>query len=355
MLWEHPWETRITKAAGRVVAFETQLPSSETYGVRATWVFFQALPDVILCNTRSIQNIPEGQPLAPTVARFQAYAQADLQMYNGVRLWASDPDGVRLDGAPHREHLDVVEPKYGFFFGDKPAWYYTTVTVGLVAAQFNGYNDWTRNPPCGFIVRAGDYDAAWTSGGPGGYFSEVVQVRQPAVPRGPDDLDHQVLWFEGAGLKCWANVLNLAKAFSAPCEPLLDLTGEGPGTLLAWEREGLRRNAEVVVLREAYGALNSEREWYGGDVCVTLLRDVPAHGEVRLGAIPVTLRPGGEGATIANEAAELRDLWVRMPGMGVRRVALNGKPAEQTVAADDWIAFRCDLGPGETVVQYVYE
>lgn len=351
MLWEHPWTARIAKALGRIVAFEIELMTSETLGARATWVFFYDLPDVILCNCRSLQIVKGPRSYTTPTARLQAYARPELRTYNGMRLWNNDPEGVKMVYAPIREHIDVTEPEHGFFFGESPAWYYTSVSKGLVVAQWNGYNDWGHNPPCGYIVRASDYLAGWT--GLTNYYSHIVMVTRQSQPRDADDLDNQVLWFEGAGLKCWDNLYNLEAAFSNPSQPVLDLTDGGPGRLLLWERKGLARNLEIVVLPRSYALLKSSLEWHFGDICVTLLRDVPAHSEVELGTLPVTCEKTGAGYVIRNGAETLRDLWVKLRADGAVGLKVNGADAENVVTGDNWVAFRGDLGPGQTEVELV--
>ena len=349
MLWEHAWNTRIAKDRGSIVGFEAELRTSDTLGTRATWVFFYGLPDVILLNSRSLQSPEEGAYYAAPTLRVQAY-HAGARAYNGVRLWNDDAEGVRTNYAPIREHIDASEPDYGFFFGENPSWYYTNVTRGLAVAQRNGYNDWGRNPPCGYVFRASDYNAAWT-GGPPSQYSQIVQVVRSIQPAGPHDLNDQILWFEGAGLKCWENVHNLERAFNSPAQPLLDLTGTGKGRALLWERDGLRRNVEIVILPAAYGALESDLDWYRGDVCVTLLRDVAAHAELWLGHLPVTCEKTGLGYAIDNGADDLPGVWVRLAADGPSDVKIDVVEAEELVSGHGWVAFRCTLHSGRTVVE----
>ena len=94
---------------GKIVAFETQCDTSGRYSVRATWVFFEDLPEIILCSVRSLQNPEPGQPFIQTTTRMQSYAQTALETYNGMRIWGDDPSGVTLTHAPNRTHIDATE------------------------------------------------------------------------------------------------------------------------------------------------------------------------------------------------------------------------------------------------------
>lgn len=348
MMWEYAWQTRIRKAEGAIAGFEAELAASEQYRVRATWVFFNDLPEAIMCNAQLIPVKDPGPPYPANTLRLQSYLRGDHGRYNGIRLWNDDPTGVRLDYAPNREHLEDNEPEHGFFFGECPCWYYTTLRRGLVVCQFNGYNDWAANPPCGYVVRAQDCEATWTSGSGG--LSVVAQLKRMTDARDTDGLNHQALWFEGAGLKCWDNVLNLDDGFNHPCEPLLDLASPGRPRLLLWERAGISRNAEIVVLPRPYAALESSVDWFRGDVCVTLLRDVAANSETDVGVLPITVEQTDTGIRIVNTAEVLRDLWVRVPAGADAKIGLNGHGVGGLVRGDGWAALRCDLPPGATAV-----
>ncbi|HJN14818.1 MAG TPA: hypothetical protein QGH10_04980, partial [Armatimonadota bacterium] len=350
MLWEYPWETRITRERGKIVAFETEFMSDERYGVRATWVFFQDLPEVILCNARSIQNLPPDAPYGATYTRLQAYAQPELGTYNGARIWGNSPDGVRLNYAPTREHIDATEPEHGFFVADNPSWYYTTVSRGLVLAQWGGFNHWETNPPCGYVVRKEHFEAAWTS--IGGYYGHVVQILRADQARDADDLNNQILWFEGAGLKCWENIYNLDAAFNHPCRPLLDLTDGDPGQLTLWEADSIDRGVEIVVLPRPFAALESPLEWYRGDVSVTLLRDVAAGSQTPLGTLPIEADLSDNECIIRNADEVLRDVWLRIPAADAGEVKLNGEPVTEIVSRGDWSAFMRDLPAGESRIEW---
>jgi hypothetical protein len=349
MLWEFPWQARITQARGPLVGFETTLRTGPEYGCRATWVFFHDLPEVILCNVRGFQPRLPGKPLQNNVVRVQAYALSNGD-YNGIRLWNQDPNVAPRDPKALRPGMapaDAYEPEYGFFCGESP-WYVIGPSRGLLLAQWNGRNDWRRSPPCGFLFRAEQMSWPWV--GTGGYYTLGGHAERKEPARDEDDLNTQVLWFEGAGLKCWENLYNLEAAFSRPCQPLLDLTEPGRAALKLWERAGIARQIEIVTLPAAYGAAQSDRTWYRGDVCVTLLRDVAAGGEVAVGTLPVACERTSEGFRLTNQAGTLRDLWLRLPGAVAGTVTINGKPATETVRGDGWIAVRADLMAGENRV-----
>lgn len=353
MLWEFPWQTRVSKPRGRIVAFETALMTSKDYGARATWVFFHDLPEVILCNARSFQPRKPGEPLKNSMVKMQAYARPELKQYNGMRMWNADPRAPVNRNAEVRTNVtssDTLEPIYGFFYSESP-WAITSVSKGLLVAQYNGRNDWRRNPPCGFIVRADQLQPSWVA--TGGYFTMGTQAMRKEPPRDEDDLNTQVLWFEGAGLKCWENIYNLEAAFSKPCQPLLDLTVPDKAVLKLWERAGLSRYCEMVVLPAPYAAMQSDREWYRGDVCVTLLRDVSAGSETPVGTLPVKCTLSHGEYRITNKAGMLRDLWVRVPVAGeVKTLTVNGTPAQNTISGNGWVAVQCDLRPGKNLIRW---
>ena len=116
---------------------------------------------------------------------------------------------------------------------------------------------------------------------------------------------------------------------------------------LAWLRLLTRRKERSTI--DGGGA--SGREWYRGDICVTLLRDVRAGSETLLGTLPVQVTASGGAFRITNRAGTLRDLWVRVAAPdGVKTLVINGTPAPQIVTGNGWIAARCDLPPGETAL-----
>jgi len=46
----------------------------------------------------------------------------------------------------------------------------------------------------------------------------------------------------------------------------------------------------------------------------------------------------------------LRDLWVRVDAEGPAEVLVNGEGVREMVNGDGWVAFKCDLEPGDTQV-----
>jgi hypothetical protein len=291
MSWELPWQTKIVQAEGAIVGFTSEVRGPR-YGARVSFIFFADLPDLILYHAESLQ--PPGTPL-PFRARFAAFARDDVAAYNGMRFWNDDPAGFAAWGDAGAEQIHASDGTEGVFVTSQGnRWYRPSLTRGLIAAQRNGANDWKQNPPCGWIVRRRDCEAVYTNrSGPGGYYSHVVELHNPSRTD-PEDLAHQLLWFEGTGLGCWENLFALEEAFNSPCRlaPLTLRQGVSRLAVELLETDGRARPVEIAVLPRAFGGLETERPIYRGDRTVLLLRDVPARGRVPLGTLPVRLGAG---------------------------------------------------------------
>jgi hypothetical protein len=349
MSWELAWHTGIAQAEGPVVGFTSEMPGPRRRA-RVSFIFFAELPDVILYHIESLQT---EQPPMPLRARFAAYSRPSEHTYNGMRFWNDDRDGVVAYGDAGTERLFLSDPGDGVFVtsaGNR--WYRPHLTRGVLAAQWNGANDWRRNPPCGWIVRRRDCEAVYTNCG--GYYAQVFELYNPSRTD-PDDLSHDLLWFEGGGLGCWENIFALDAAFNDPCRlaPLALRPGQ-PLNVDLVEAAGLSRPVEITILPRAFTGLQTDRPIYRGDCAALLLRNVEAHQRVHLGHLPISLRETGAGRFVVTSAlpAPLRQVEFHLPvrGDAVRAVRCGDQHIETWSRVGDEIIFSATAPPGETTL-----
>lgn len=290
MLWEAPWDVEVAQTDARIVGFKATQRQFARLGTAWTSIFFYDLPDVILFDVESIQR--ETTTPQPPRVRFQAYSDPKSGAYNGLRFWNNDPAGVTQSfGAATTQRIFASDPLHGVFTTGPGEWYHPHLVKGMIVAQWNGYNDWRKNPPCGFIFRPDGMPQIYAN--LGGYFAPVVDLPPPPADA-PEPQRHRLLWFEGRGLRCWENLFNLEAAFNHPCrlEPVDLRAGAEPAVTVA-ETHGLARHFEIVTIPGAFNRIRTDRDVFRGDSTVFLLRDVAAGSRVTLGTLPLRLTADG--------------------------------------------------------------
>jgi hypothetical protein len=352
MMWEQPWDVEVVQTDARIVGFKATIRQFERLGTAWTSIFFYDLPDVILFDVESIQReTPKPQP--PRV-RFQAYSDPARGAYNGVRFWNNDPAGVMQSfGTSATQRIFASDPLHGVFTTGPGEWYHPHLVKGMLVAQWNGYNDWRKNPPCGFIFRPEGVPQLYVN--LANYFSEVVDLPPPP----PDVLEpqrHRLLWFEGRGLQCWENIFNLEAAFNHPCrlEPVTLRAGAEPTVSVA-ESDSLARQFEIVTLPGAFNRIHTDRDVFRGDSTVFLLKDVAAGSRETLGTLPVRLTADGANRfRITSELqAPLAHVLVHLgvpPGARITSVHHGDKVISDFQQIGGEIVYAAEVVPGSTAV-----
>jgi hypothetical protein len=352
MLWEQPWDVEVAQTDARIVGFKATQRHFQRLGTAWTSIFFYDLPDVILFDVESIQReTPKPQP--PRV-RFQAYSDPKRGAYNGVRFWNNDPAGVGQSfGTGVMQRIFASDPLHGVFTTGPGEWYHPHLVKGMLVAQWNGYNDWRKNAPCGFIFRPEGVPQLYAN--LGGYFSAVVDLPPPP----PDALEpqrHRLLWFEGRGLQCWENIFNLEAAFNHPCrlEPVTLRAGAEPAVSVA-EADNLHRDFEIVTLPGAFNRIRTDRDVFRGDSTVFLLRDVAPGTRVTLGTLPLHLTADGPGRfRITSELhSPLPRVQVHLdvaPGARITTVRHGEKAISDFQQLGHDLTYAADIAPGDTTV-----
>ncbi|HUT75545.1 MAG TPA: hypothetical protein VM221_12020 [Armatimonadota bacterium] len=343
MLWELPWEAQIVQNNSPIVGFKATLKNAPAHGAAVTHIFFHDLPDVILYDVASVQR---GQPPESARVRFAAYATPRHKSYNGMRFWSDDPQGVAAQTSDHRETIVPGEPEHGLFVSrEGNFWMYPHLTRGALIAQWNGYNDWRRYPPAGYVIRKDECAAIYLNATD--YYAQVVELHKPQQTR------YQLLWFEGGGLRCWENIFDLDDAFNHPCSIALRLEEGKSVRVEAEETAGLNRNVEIVVLSRVFNALSSDLAVFRGDSTIMLLRDVKAGSRRLLGTLPVTLsRLAPARFEIRNDLNQpLEQVEIRLPGaQGVARIRHGDQLVKVMERGRDALTYHAQIAPGCTEI-----
>jgi hypothetical protein len=341
MTWELPWAVQVVQNDAAAVGFKATVKNAPAHGVEVTHVFFHDLADVILYDVASVQrDTPEQASV-----RFAAYANPADRSYNGMRFWSDDPRGVDALDNTVKETIAPGEPEHGLFVGRAGNfWMHPHLVRGALVAQWNGYNDWRRFPPAGYIIHKDECAAIYVNAT--GYYAHVVELSRPGQTR------YQLLWFEGGGLRCWENIFNLDAAFNHPCQIAPQLEEGRPLAVEAVETAGLSRNVEIAIMPKVFNALDTNLPVFRGDSTIALLRDVKAGSRRLLGTLPVTLRRLAPGRfEIRSElGGPLADVEIRLRGVGEGARIRHGAQVIAAEQAADGARYRAEIAPGATEI-----